>query len=91
MKRSELEMIIREELYKYVTTLTEQASLDEKSVPEPYNRKERRRMTRAQIRKRDRIGNALASNEKAVARFQEKHGDDWESYLWAAATNRAMK
>jgi hypothetical protein len=48
MKRSQLEEIIEEELHKY---LAEMASLNEKSVPEPYNRKSppRRKMTGSQI------------------------------------------
>lgn len=83
MKRSELESIIEEEIYKY---------LGEKSVPEPYNRKSppRRPMNSSQVTDRDKIGKSMENNKKVVARFKKKFGKDWESYLWAAATNKAM-
>jgi hypothetical protein len=90
MKRSILKEIIREELYKYIAEVDVLSTLDEKSVPEPYNRKERRRMTKTQITRRDRIGKAMKRKDKLVQKFQDKHGDDWESYLWASATNIAM-
>lgn len=93
MKRSQLEEIIREEIYK---TLAEieilgEPHLDEKSVPPPYDRKNRRRMSDGQIEARDSIGKKIKNNKKAVARFKKKHGADWESYLWASATSNAIK
>lgn len=93
MKRSELEEIIAEEIYKTLAEITAFASLDEKSVPEPYNRKSppRRKMTRSQITRRDSIGKSIKGNSKAVAKFKKKFGKDWESYLWASATNKAIK
>lgn len=84
MKLSELKNIIREELQNILT------SLNEKSVPEPYNRKKRRRMNSSQISKRDKIGKAMEKNQKIVAKYKKKFGDDWQSYIWAAATNKAM-
>lgn len=92
MKRSELEEIIMEEIYKIIheERLMNEQSLDEKSVPEPYDRKNRRRMTRTQISARDRIGKGMKANKKIVAKFKKKHGDEWEDYLWATATSKAM-
>lgn len=93
MTRSELEEIIMEEIYK---TLHEERvmncqSLDEKSVPQPYDRKNRRRMTRSQILRRDKIGKGMKKNKKVVAKFKKAHGSEWEDYLWATATDRAIK
>lgn len=85
MKLSELKNIIREELQNVLN------SLQEKSVPEPYDRKKRRRMNRSQISKRDKIGKAMERKEKVVAKFKKKFGDDWKSYLWASATSKALK
>lgn len=67
--------------------------LQEKSVPEPYNRKSppRRPMTKSQIAKRKRIGRDMLGNEKVVSKFRKKHGDDWKSYLWAAATSATFR
>lgn len=81
MNRTELETVIEEEIYNY---------LDEKSVPQPYDRKNRRRMSKAQIADRDSIGKKMKANAKTVARFRKKHGDEWEDYLWRAATGKAM-
>lgn len=81
MKRSELEEIIEEEIYNY---------LDEKSVPQPYDRKKARRMSKAQISNRDKIGKKMKKNPKVVARFRKKYGDEWEDYLWASASGRAL-
>ncbi len=91
MKRSQLEEIITEELYKYIAELAAFGdTMDEKSVPPPYNRKERRRMTKAQIKKRDVIGKSMKNRPAAVKYFKKKFGDDWEYYLWASATNKAV-
>lgn len=67
--------------------------LDEKSVPQPYNRKSppRRPMTKSQIEKRKKIGRNMMSNEKIVSKFRKKHGDDWKDYLWAAATSATFR
>lgn len=81
MKRTELEAVIEEEIYKY---------LEEKSVPQPYDRSKRRRMSKAQIADRDKIGKKMKANPKVVARFRKKYGDEWEDYLWASASSRAL-
>jgi hypothetical protein len=86
MKRSELENLIEQEIY----SVLQEMELAEKSVPEPYNKKERRKMKSSQVKKRDKIGKAMKKNPNAVKRFKEKHGADWESYLWAAATNKSF-
>lgn len=67
--------------------------IDEKSVPQPYNRKSppRRPMTKSQIDKRRRIGRNMLSNEKVVSKFRKKHGDEWKDYLWAAATSATFR
>ena len=67
--------------------------IDEKSVPEPYNRKSppRRPMTKSQIDLRKRIGRNMMSNEKTVSKFRKQHGDEWKDYLWAAATAATFK
>jgi hypothetical protein len=86
MKRSELEKMIEEEIY----SVLEEMELMEKSVPEPYNKKEARKMKDKEVKKRDKIGSAMEDNPRAVKHFKKKHGNDWKSYLWAAATNKAM-
>lgn len=67
--------------------------LDEKSVPEPYNRKSppRRPMTKSQIAKRKRIGKSMENNEKIKSQFMKDYGDDWRSYIWAAATSATFR
>lgn len=67
--------------------------LDEKSVPEPYNRNSppRRKMSKGQVEKRDGIGKKMLKNKKVVARFQKKYGQDWKSYLWASASSAALR
>lgn len=67
--------------------------LDEKSVPEPYNRNSppRRKMSKGQVEKRDGIGKRMLKNKKMVAKFQRDHGQDWKSYLWAAASAAALR
>lgn len=93
MKRSELEEIIREEIYKIIheERLMNEEVLNEKSVPQPYDRKNRRRMNGSQIARRDKIGKAMKANKKIVAKFKKQHGSEWEDYLWATATSRAIK
>ena len=65
--------------------------LDEKSVPQPYNRKAASKMSKAQIEKRKKIGQGMMGNEKTVAKFRKKYGQDWKDYLWAAATSAAFR
>lgn len=93
MKRSELEEIIMEEIYKtlHEERLMNEQSLDEKSVPQPYDRKNRRRMNRSQILRRDKIGKAMKKNKKVVAKFKKQYGSEWIDYLWATATHNAIK
>lgn len=93
MKRSELEEIIMEEIYKTIheERVMNQEVLNEKSVPQPYDRKNRRRMNRTQITRRDKIGKGMKKNKKIVAKFKKQHGDEWEDYLWATATHNAIK
>jgi hypothetical protein len=93
MKRSELEEIIMEEIYKTLAEMRElnPEMLQEKSVPQPYDRKNRRRMSGSQIARRDKLGKAMKANKKVVAKFKKQHGGEWEDYLWATATSRAIK
>jgi hypothetical protein len=65
--------------------------LDEKSVPPPYDRKSARKMAKSQIALRKKIGDAMMRDEKKVSYFRKKHGDDWKSYLWAAASSAAFR
>lgn len=92
--------VIREELAKMTDTEEKaeqicegEGCLDEKSVPEPYNRKSppRRPMTKSQIAKRKKIGDAMMRDEKTKSEFRKLHGDDWKSYLWAAASSATFR
>jgi hypothetical protein len=65
--------------------------LDEKSVPQPYDRKKARKMTASQVEKRKKIGRDMMSNEKTVSKFRKKYGDEWKDYLWAAASSAAFR
>lgn len=65
--------------------------LDEKSVPQPYNRKGAKKMTKGQIERRQRIGKEMLGNEKTVGKFRKQYGQDWKDYLWAAASAAAMR
>jgi len=65
--------------------------LDEKSVPQPYDRKSARKMTKSQIDLRKSIGQAMMRDEKKVSQFRKKHGDEWKDYLWAAASAAAFR
>jgi hypothetical protein len=94
MTLEELRALVKSQIQEILAEAAEydtEEPLQEKSVPEPYDRKNRRRMTKAQIRKRDKVGKAMEKNEKTVARFREKHGDDWRSYLWAAASGIVLR
>lgn len=65
--------------------------LDEKSVPQPYDRKGARKMTRSQVELRKKIGKAMMRDEKKVSKFRKKYGDEWKDYLWAAASSAAFR
>lgn len=94
MNVSKLEEIIIEEIYKYIAEIVVLGpELDEKSVPEPYNRKSppRRKMSSAQIRRRDKIGKAMKEKPASVRYFKKNFGGDWEYYMWATATNKAIE
>lgn len=84
MNRDELKKLIHKELYETIK------KLQEKSVPQPYNRDGAREMTPAQIKRRDKIGNKMLDNPNAVKYFKKEFGDEWEDYLWATATNIAI-
>jgi hypothetical protein len=78
MKRSELEEIIEEEIYK---------ALAERTIA---SRNPPRKMSRLQVNRRDSIGKKMEKNKKAVAGLKKRYGDDWKSYLWAISTNKAI-
>jgi wyosine [tRNA(Phe)-imidazoG37] synthetase (radical SAM superfamily) len=65
--------------------------LDEKSVPQPYDRKSARKMTKSQVDLRKKIGQAMMRDEKKVSKFRKEYGDDWKDYLWAAASSAAFR
>jgi hypothetical protein len=99
MKLSELEKMVREIIREEMQSIMKEAEgvcegdgcLDEKSVPEPYNRKTARKMDKGQVDKRKKIGRDMLSNEKTVSKFRKKYGDKWKSYLWAAASSAAFR
>lgn len=65
--------------------------LDEKSVPQPYNRKSARKMSKSQVELRKKIGQAMMRDEKKVSKFRKKYGDEWKDYMWAAASSAAFR
>ena len=90
--------VIREELAKLMGKSQEkegicegEGCLDEKSVPQPYDRKGARKMSGSQIELRKRIGQAMMRDEKKVSKFRKKYGDDWKDYLWASASAAAFR
>lgn len=85
MNIEEFNNLIRTELYSSIK------KLQEKSVPQPYNRNAAREMTPAQIKRRDKIGNKMVDTPDAVKYFKKEFGSEWEDYLWATATNIAIK
>lgn len=89
MKVSELKSLIREMIYEAINQID--GKIEEKSVPEPYDRKSRRRMTASQIARREKIGRAMEKNKSTVRRLQDKHGDEWRDYLWAIASGKALQ
>lgn len=102
MKAEDIRNIIREEIQKVVQEQAElwwhkpaeaekdahlkPSAVHEKSVPQPYNRKGAKKMTKSQIEKRRKIGKSMMGNEKTTDKFRKKYGQDWKDYLWAAAT-----
>jgi hypothetical protein len=98
MKHKRLLEIIEEEIYNAIKERSlNKSMLREKSVPEPYDRKvgspgpKPRRMTSSQTKKRDKIGKAMENNPKVVAKYKKKHDASWKDYLWATATNIALR
>jgi glutamate synthase domain-containing protein 1 len=90
--------IIREELSNLAkrgdstdATCEGEGCLEEKSVPQPYNRKSARKMSKSQVEKRKKIGRDMMSNEKTASKFRKKYGDEWKDYLWAAASSAAFR
>ena len=61
--------------------------MDERTVA---RREPPRKMSKDQVSSRDGIGKKMAKNKRAVKYFKHKFGSDWKSYMWAAATNRAI-
>jgi hypothetical protein len=78
MKRSELEEIIVEEIYKDIVERT----VASRTPP--------RKMSGAQVIRRDKIGKAMKKKASVVKKFKNAHGSDWEYHLWAVATNKAI-
>jgi hypothetical protein len=98
MKLEDIRRIIREEIQAALTELQSgeptcegEGCLDEKSVPQPYNRKTARKMSKSQVDKRKKIGRDMLANEKTVSKFRKKYGDEWKDYLWAAASSAAFR
>jgi hypothetical protein len=83
MKPDELRELVRTELHSLI-------NVQEKSVPQPYNRNGAREMTSAQVKRRDKVGQKMLDNPGAVKYFKKEFGDEWEDYLWATATNIAI-
>lgn len=102
MKIEEFKKMIREILHEELKKMTDggqeqegicegDGCLDEKSVPQPYNRTKARKMTKSQIELRKKIGQSMMRDEKKVSKFRKKYGDDWKDYLWAAASSAAFR
>lgn len=98
MKIEEFKNMIRELVRQELSNLNKQEEicegegcLDEKSVPQPYNRYGARKMTKSQIDIRKKIGNAMMRDEKKVSKFRKKYGDEWKDYIWAAASSAAFR
>jgi hypothetical protein len=92
MKAEDIRRIIREELEAAIKSRMEkeeicegEGCLDEKSVPQPYNRKTARKMSKSQV------DQAMMRDEKKVSKFRKKYGDEWKDYLWAAASSAAFR
>jgi|OM-RGC.v1.028573488 hypothetical protein len=61
--------------------------MDERTVA---RREPPRKMSKPQIKGRDGIGKKMLKSKRAQSYFRKKFGDDWKSYMWAAATNKAI-
>ena len=98
MNAEDIRRIIREELDAAVKTRMDkeeicegEGCIEEKSVPQPYNRKGARKMTKSQVEKRQKIGKSMMGNEKVTSKFRKQYGQDWKDYLWAAASAAAFR
>jgi len=98
MKAEDIRRIIREELEAAIKSRMEkeeicegEGCLDEKSVPQSYNRKTARKMSKSQVDLRKKISQAMMRDEKKVSKFRKKYGDEWKDYLWAAASSAAFR
>jgi hypothetical protein len=80
-----------QELNELIKLTINEYIVNEKSVPEPYNRNKAQKMTVSQINRRDRIGKKMMKQKSTMSYFKDNYGDDWESWLWATATTIAMR
>lgn len=89
MTKDELLEMIREELAVVLQEMQkpEEQELDERTVA---SREPPRKMNKKQVTKRDKVGKTLLKNKRSVRYFKNKFGDDWKSYLYATATNKAI-
>ena len=89
MTKNELLELIREELAVVLQEMQkpEEQELDERTVA---SREPPRKMNKKQVTKRDKVGKTLLKNKRSVRYFKNKFGDDWKSYLYATATNKAI-
>lgn len=85
MTKDELLEIIREEIDNLLNE--KEVELDERTVA---RREPPRKMSKDQVGSRDKIGKKLLKNKRALRYFKDKFGDDWKSYLYATATNKAI-
>jgi hypothetical protein len=89
MTKDELLEMIREELAVVLQEMQkpEEQELDERTVA---SREPPRKMNKKQVTKRDKVGKTLLKNKRSVRYFKNKFGDDWKSYLYATAKNKAI-
>lgn len=89
MTKDELLEMIREELAVVLqeTQKPKEQELDERTVA---SREPPRKMNKKQVTKRDKVGKTLLKNKRSVSYFKNKFGQDWKSYLYATATNKAI-
>ncbi len=99
MKLKHILSIIESEILQELEniSLVESRKITEKTVPvvhKDFDRKGEPGVGRIVGKKgsdgyadRDSIGKKLLADPKAVAKFKSKHGKDWESYLWATASD----
>jgi hypothetical protein len=103
MKKSDLINIIREELQLMLREAAQES--DEEAVWENQDicegdgcLEERtiasheppRKMSKLQVSSRKKMGLAMKKDPRVVDHFKKKHGQDWESYMWAAASSKAF-